>query len=241
MVGSRVSVTWSLLLLTLVFLPSESGAVVSPRARLDEFFGHATRILADATDPRQALDEIRPLARALFDGRGAARHALAAEWTRRSASERDEFTRAFSDTLELAYLRMVHALLPRDRRPTIRVLGEEPLGDGGAIVRTLVEGRDGNDVRVSRVTGRSLLGSSAANASAICWRGCARSPVRRPRRRLREPRRPKSRSRQRPRLRLARPTSWSSSRRAVRSSARRLAKSSTRWRHGSPGITMRAS
>jgi len=145
----------TLAILILLFAASESGAVVSPRAPLDEFLGHATRILADATDPRQALDEIRPLARALFDGRGAARHALAAEWTRRSASERDEFTRAFSDTLELAYLRMVHALLPRDRRPTIRVLGEEPLGDGGAIVRTLVEGRDGNDVRVDYTMGRA--------------------------------------------------------------------------------------
>jgi phospholipid transport system substrate-binding protein len=136
-------------------LSGVSSAASSPVTRLEAFFSQATAILSKAADPQKARDEIRDLARPLFDGRGAARRALGAEWVARTGAERSEFVRVFTDVFELAYLKMVEARLPRDRPPTVRILGEDPAGAGNAVVRTSVEARDGNDVRVDyRMTRR---------------------------------------------------------------------------------------
>jgi outer membrane protein OmpA-like peptidoglycan-associated protein len=131
-----------------IVLSGVSSAASSPVTRLQDFFSQATVILSEAADPQKARDEIRDLARPLFDGRGAARRALGPEWAARTGGERSEFTRLFGEVFELAYLKMVEARLPRNRPPTVRILGEDPAGARDAVVRTSVEARDGSDVRV---------------------------------------------------------------------------------------------
>jgi outer membrane protein OmpA-like peptidoglycan-associated protein len=135
----------------LVLLPSLSSAESSPRSQLEEFFRGATAILSDATDAKQARDDVRDLAQALFDGRGAARRALGPEWHQRTVAEREEFARMFTGVLEHAYLEIVRAWLPRDRPPTVRILDEDVARGGVAIIRTEVQARDGSDVRLDYV------------------------------------------------------------------------------------------
>lgn len=95
-----------------------------------------------ATSAPQARDDVRDLARGLFDGRRAARRALAAEWDDRTAAERDEFAHLFTNALERTWLAMVKARLPRDRPPEIRIVDEQ-IGDGdAALVRTRIRTRD---------------------------------------------------------------------------------------------------
>jgi phospholipid transport system substrate-binding protein len=135
--------------LTVILLsPSLSSAGVSPRGELEEFFGRATAIRSEATSEKQARDDVRVLARALFDGRTASREALGREWDHRTGAERDEFARAFTGVLERAYVDLVQARLPRDRPPAIRVLGEDVFGARVAVVRTKVLTRDGGDVQL---------------------------------------------------------------------------------------------
>ncbi len=137
--------------LALVLLPSLSSAESSPRSQLEEFFRRATAIVSDATSAKQARDDVRDLAQALFDGRGAARRALGPEWDKRTVAEREEFARMFTDVLERAYLEIVRAWLPRDRPPAIRILDEDVAGGRVAIIRTKVQARDGSDVRLDYV------------------------------------------------------------------------------------------
>ena len=128
--------------------PSLSSAGVSPRGELEDFFGRAMAIRSEATSEKQARDDVRVLARALFDGRTASRGALGREWDHRTGAERDEFARAFTGVLERAYVDMVQARLPRDRPPAIRVIGEDVFGERVAVVRTKVRTRDGGDVQL---------------------------------------------------------------------------------------------
>lgn len=125
-----------------------ASAGTSPRSELEDFFGRALAIRSEATNAKQARDDVRGLARALFDGRTASRHALGREWNQRTGAERDEFARAFTDVLERAYIDIVQARLPRDRPPAIRVIGEDISGDRAAVVRTKVQTRDGGDVQL---------------------------------------------------------------------------------------------
>jgi outer membrane protein OmpA-like peptidoglycan-associated protein len=134
--------------LALILLPSLSSAESSARFQLEEFFRRATAILTDATTAKQARDDVRDLAQALFDGRGAARRALGPEWDKRTVAEREEFARMFTGVLEHAYLEIVRAWLPRDRPPAVRILGEDVAGGQVAIIRTKIQARDGSDVRL---------------------------------------------------------------------------------------------
>jgi phospholipid transport system substrate-binding protein len=138
-------------MLALILLPSLSSAESSPRSRLEEFFHRATAILTDATNAKQARDDVRDLAQALFDGRGAARRALGAEWDNRTVAEREEFARMFTGVLEHAYLEVVRAWLPRDRPPAIRILGEDVAEGRVTVIRTQIQVRDGSDVRLDYV------------------------------------------------------------------------------------------
>ncbi|MBI2527921.1 MAG: ABC transporter substrate-binding protein [Candidatus Rokubacteria bacterium] len=150
-----VGAVGTILAITLLSGPSQAGP--SARAQIEDFFHRTTGILAEATNPKQAWDAVRDLAYALFDGRRASRRALGVEWDRRTGAEREEFARMFADVLERAYLEMVQARLPRLRPPVIRVVGEDMDAAEGrvAIVRTRVESRDGNDVRLDYVMARA--------------------------------------------------------------------------------------
>lgn len=66
----------------------------------------------------------------------------------RSGAERESFVEVFTDLLARSYIQMVRSRLPRDRVPSIRVVGDDVTGERDATVRTKVEARDGSDVRI---------------------------------------------------------------------------------------------
>jgi phospholipid transport system substrate-binding protein len=135
-------------LLATLSSPSPASTATSPRGELEGFFARAIAIRTGATSGKQARDDVRGLARTLFDGRTASRQAMGGEWDRRTGAERDEFARAFTDVLERAYLDIIEARLPRDRSPVIRVVGEDVLGERVAVVRTRVRTKDGSDAQL---------------------------------------------------------------------------------------------
>ncbi len=135
-------------LVLVVLSPALAGAGTSARGALEDFFRRAIAIQTEATSGTQARDDVRGLARDLFDGREASRRALGPEWGRRTSAERDDFARTFTGVLERAYLTIVQARLPRDRPPTIRVIGEDLASERLAVVRTRVRTREGSDAQL---------------------------------------------------------------------------------------------
>jgi outer membrane protein OmpA-like peptidoglycan-associated protein len=141
--------------LAVILTSTLSSAESSPRGELEDFFGRATAILSEATNTKQGWDDVRDLARDLFDGRRAARRALGAEWNQRTSAEREEFARTFTGALEHAYLKIIQARLPRDRPPAIRVNGEDVISERVAVIRTQVQTKDGGDVQLDYLMSRS--------------------------------------------------------------------------------------
>ena len=148
---ASASLLIAILLMALMARPSPA-ASAPPREQLDDFFRKATTVLSEASHASQAHHEIRQLARVLFDVPRAARRVLEPEWSALSVVEREEFIRLFGDRLLWGYLSIVRGKLPRDRPPAIRLVGEE-VGAGGriALVRTMVQAKDGTDVRFDYV------------------------------------------------------------------------------------------
>jgi outer membrane protein OmpA-like peptidoglycan-associated protein len=147
--------------LATALIPGVSSAEPAPHGARDavqDFFGRAAGILTKAADAKQGLEDVRDLARALFDGRGASRRALGPEWDQRTGPEQEEFSRLFTAALEHAYLEMLRAQLPHDWLPAIRIAGEEATGKDGAVVRTAVQARNGGDVRFDYMMTRSPAG-----------------------------------------------------------------------------------
>ena len=145
-------------MLAVLLISSVSSAETSPRGELEDFFGRVTAILSVAANAKQARDDVRNLARALFDGPGAARRALGSDWDLRTAAEREEFTRMFTGVVEQAYLDIVQSRLPRDRPPAIRIVGENPIAERGTVIRTEVQGRYGSDMQLDYLMTRSGKG-----------------------------------------------------------------------------------
>ncbi len=100
--------------LAVVLISSPSSAETSPRGELEDFFGGVTAILSVAISANQAQGDLRNLARALFDGREAARRALGPAWDGRTGAEREEFIRIFTGVVEHAFLEIVQSRLPGD-------------------------------------------------------------------------------------------------------------------------------
>ncbi len=143
-------------MLAAILISSVSSAEISPRGELEDFFGQVTTILSVATNAKQAREDVRNLARALFDGREAARRALGPDWDRRTGAEREEFIRMFTGVVEHAYL--VQSRLPRDRPLAIRILGEDTIAERGVVVRTEVQARYGSDMQLDYLMTRSGKG-----------------------------------------------------------------------------------
>src|SRR5438445_12762403 len=91
-------------MLAVILISSMSTAETSPRGELEDFFGRVTAILSVATNAKQARDDVGNLARALFDGPGAARRDLRSAWDLRTAADREQFTRLFSGAVDQADL-----------------------------------------------------------------------------------------------------------------------------------------
>jgi len=141
-------------MLAVILISSLSSAETSPRGELEDFFGQVTAILSVATNSKQARDDVRNLARALFDGRGAARQVLGPEWDRRTGAEREEFSQMFAGVIERAYLEIVQSRLPGDRPPAIRIVGEDIIAERGAVVRTEVQAKYGDDIQLDYLMSR---------------------------------------------------------------------------------------
>ena len=144
--------------LAVVLISSPSSAETSPRGELEDFFGGVTAILSVAISANQAQGDLRNLARALFDGREAARRALGPAWDGRTGAEREEFIRIFTGVVEHAFLEIVQSRLPGDRPPAVRVVGEGTIGERDAVVRTEVQAKYGDDIRLDYVMNRSGKG-----------------------------------------------------------------------------------
>jgi outer membrane protein OmpA-like peptidoglycan-associated protein len=142
------------MLFALLLIPSVTRGAPSPRGEIETFFERAKGILRQATDINEARTEFRALTRTLFDGRAAARQALGPEWKSRPNAAREQFAGVFSEVLQRAYLEIVQGQLPRQREPSIRVLGEEVDGHH-AVVRTSATARDGRDVRMDYAMDRT--------------------------------------------------------------------------------------
>jgi phospholipid transport system substrate-binding protein len=135
-------------MLAVILISSLSSAETSPRGQLEDFFGQVTAILSAATNSKQARDDVRSLTHAVFDGRGAARQVLGPEWDRRTGEEREEFSQMFTGVVEHAYLEIVQSRLPGDRPPVIRIVGEDIIAGRGAVVRTEVQAKYGDDIHL---------------------------------------------------------------------------------------------
>jgi phospholipid transport system substrate-binding protein len=145
--GSLVASATLLIGGVLLMAHPSPAASAPPREQLDDFFRKATTVLSEASHASQAQHEISQLARLLFDVQGAARHVLEPEWSALSVVEREEFVRLFGDRLLRGYLSVVRGKLPRDRPPTVRLVGEEVGASGRtALVRTTIRAKDGADV-----------------------------------------------------------------------------------------------
>ena len=144
------------MILTVLLVSSLAIAEPPPGAVIEDLLSkRATAIVTRAGNGTEAREAVRDLARGLFDGPQAARRALGPEWDKRTTQEREQFTAAFTDVIERAYLEVLRARMPRDRPPSLRVLDEQ-VGEGrAALVRTIVEGRDADDVQVDYVMARS--------------------------------------------------------------------------------------
>jgi phospholipid transport system substrate-binding protein len=119
-----------------------------PTEQLRGFFAAATRILEDpALDgkPEERLTAIRALAREMFDFHEAARFALGTEWVERTAAEREEFVRLFSDLLERAFIAGVASRTQIAEGVKVDFVGESMDGQT-AVVRTTMLGRNGHDL-----------------------------------------------------------------------------------------------
>lgn len=136
------------MMLSVILISNLSSAETSARGELEGFFGRVTAILSVAANSKQARDDVRNLVRALFDGRGAARQVLGPEWDRRTGAEREEFSQMFTGIVEHAYLEIVQSRLSGDRPPAIHILGEDIIGERGAVVRTEVRAKYGDDMQL---------------------------------------------------------------------------------------------
>jgi phospholipid transport system substrate-binding protein len=158
-----------------------------PTDTLRRLFDDANRILvaSDATDDAR-LTGLRALLREAFDARAAAALALGRAWTSRTAAEREEFSRLYSDVMESAYLGGVGARA-RLRADGIRVaFDSESVQGTSATVVTTLETRGGDpmpiEYRLTRgerdwavvdviVDGLSLAGSYRAQVQRVMQSG----------------------------------------------------------------------
>ena len=132
-------------------------APVSPAAagpateRVREFFASANRMIVDpAFDarPDERLAALRGLVTEMVDFRNAAAIALGPEWSPRSASERDEFVRLFTDLLETSVFASVGARARIDRGITVTYLDEVKDRDATAVTTTVLT-RSGREMAVA--------------------------------------------------------------------------------------------
>ncbi len=135
----------------LVALPlGRAFADVSPSDELRRTFSAANRILNDPDTegrPIERLQTILGVVSDVFAFREAAEAALGHEWDRRSASERDEFTRLFANLLERSFVYTLAARAKLDGGVEIGPL-HESLDGHVAKVASTVTTRDGSKVAV---------------------------------------------------------------------------------------------
>jgi len=134
-----------------LMLASASPAAAGPATeRVREFFASANRIIVNpAFDarPDERLAALRRLVTEMVDFRNAAAIALGPEWSPRSAAERDEFVRLFTDLLETSVFASVGARARIDGGITVTYLDEVKDRDVTAVTTTVLT-RSGREMSV---------------------------------------------------------------------------------------------
>jgi phospholipid transport system substrate-binding protein len=120
-------------------------------APLEQLRAQINRVLKILDDPNMKKDErardrraaVRKIADDIFDFQETAKRSLARHWQPRTAAERDEFVRLFSDLLERSYLSRIE-LYGGEK---IAYLGDN-LEDDIALVRTRIVTKGGAEVPI---------------------------------------------------------------------------------------------
>ena len=148
MLFPRLLIACSSLVVTLVVCAPAHAA--TPTERLRDFFGKVNVVLADpatADQPLERVARVRRLVTEITDMNAASATALGAEWSKRTAGERDEFITLFADLLERAYVGRLAGAVRVTGSVTMTYFEETVTGDD-AIVRTALRGLGGRDMRV---------------------------------------------------------------------------------------------
>ena len=141
---------WLVIGLGLVLASVAPASAGAPTERVREFFASANRIIVDPVyeaRPDERLGAPRRLVTEMVDFRNAAAVALGSEWSARSASERDEFVRLFTDLLETSVFASVGARARIDRGITVTYTDEVRNGDATAVMTTVLT-RSGREMSV---------------------------------------------------------------------------------------------
>ncbi len=128
--------------------------------RLREFFRAANHALADPAleeRPYDRLGAIRLLVLDLVDFRAAAAAALGPAWQARSADEREQFVRLFTELLQSSLLSRVRSRARLEGGLAINYTGEVKDYDG-VTVRTEMTTRTGDEISVGFAMARSGAG-----------------------------------------------------------------------------------
>lgn len=142
-----VLVSLAFALLGLGVLVPGSGWGAEPEEQLKAQLERVLKVVQDpeAKKEGRAAERraVRKIAEEIFDFGDTARRALGRHWAQRSAAEREEFVKVFTDVFEHAYLSKVE-LLQGDR---VAYLGDSVEG-GVATVRTRLTTKQGSQLGV---------------------------------------------------------------------------------------------
>ena len=143
----RVTVVLTVAALLCASLPAHAG---SPTDRLREFVARVNAILVDPATrdaPLERVVRVRHLVAEIADMSAAAAAALGPEWKARTRAEREEFTAAFAEVLERAYVGRLAGAVRAAGGMMITYVDEAVAGDE-ATVKTTLRGLGGHDLRV---------------------------------------------------------------------------------------------
>jgi phospholipid transport system substrate-binding protein len=127
--------------------PPEARAA-SPTERLRGFFASATRTIEDPRPEftlEERMDAIRALVHDIFDIREAAKLSLGPEWSARTAEERTEFVRLFTELVERSFISGIAARIRLSDGVQVKFIDESVDGTQ-ATVRTAIASKTGAEL-----------------------------------------------------------------------------------------------
>src|SRR5262245_32306587 len=132
----------------LVLVSPPEARAVSPTERLRGFFASATRTIEDPRPEftlEERMDAIRALVHDIFDIREAAKLSLGPEWSARTAEERTEFVRLFTELVERSFISGIAARIRLSDGVQVKFIDESVDGTQ-ATVRTAIASKTGAEL-----------------------------------------------------------------------------------------------